>query len=75
MFKNVIVGVDGEEGGCDAIALAKILRAEDSELTFAYVYHGDAHLWRGSSPSYEAGESERTRELLEKTRDDAEVEA
>lgn len=25
MFKNVIVGVDGGEGGRDAIALAKVL--------------------------------------------------
>ena len=75
MFKNVIVGVDGEEGGRDAIALSKILCAADGELTLAYVYHGNPHVWRGSSPSYEAVEEERTRELLEQAGEDAGVEA
>jgi nucleotide-binding universal stress UspA family protein len=75
MFKNVIVGVDGQEGGRDAIALAKILRAEHSKLTLAYVYSGDAHVWRGSSPPYDAAESERTQELLEKAREEAGVDA
>jgi nucleotide-binding universal stress UspA family protein len=74
MFKHVIVSVDGQEGGRDAIALARILRAEDGKLTLAYVYHGDAHVWRGSSPPYEAAEQERTRELLEKAREEAGVE-
>ena len=75
MFKNAIVGVDGEEGGRDAIALAKILRAEHGELTLAYVYHGDAQVWRGSSPPYEAAEEERTRELMEQAGEEAGVEA
>jgi nucleotide-binding universal stress UspA family protein len=75
MFKNVIVGVDGQEGGRDAIALARILRAQDGALTLAYVYHGDPHVWRGSSPPYEAAEEERTRELLEQAREEAGMEA
>lgn len=75
MFKHVIVGVDGHEGGRDAIALAKRLRAEDGELTLAYVYHGDEHVWRGSSPPYEASEEVRTRELLKTTREEEGVEA
>jgi nucleotide-binding universal stress UspA family protein len=75
MFKHVIVGVDGQEGGRDAIALAKNLRAEDGALTLAYIYHGGSHVWRGSSPPYEAAEEERTHELLEKTREEAGVEA
>ena len=73
--KNVIVGVDGHEGGRDAIALAERLRAEDAKLTLAYVYHGDEHVWRGSSPPYEATEEERTRELLDKAREKAGVQA
>jgi nucleotide-binding universal stress UspA family protein len=75
MFNNVIVGVDGREGGRDAIALATILRAEDGELTLASVYHGDPHAWRGSSPPYEAAESERTGDLLEKACEEAGLEA
>lgn len=75
MFKSVIVGVDGQEGGRDAIALARILRAEDDELTLAYVYQRDPHVWRGSSPPYEAAERERTVELLETARDEAGLEA
>ncbi|MEO6859887.1 MAG: universal stress protein [Solirubrobacteraceae bacterium] len=75
MFKSVIVGVDGEEGGRDAIALARVLRDEDGELTLAHVYQGEAHVWRGSSPPYEAAERERTRELLEKVREEAGIEA
>src|SRR5579859_2464155 len=75
MFKHVIVGVDGHEGGRDAIALAKRLCAKGGELTLSYIYHGDAHIWRGSSPPYEASEEERTRELLEQARADAGLEA
>lgn len=74
MFESMIVGVDREEGGRDAIALANILRAEDAKLTLAYVYHGDPHLWRGSSPPFEAAEIERARELLE-AREEARVKA
>jgi nucleotide-binding universal stress UspA family protein len=75
MFNKVIVGVDGEEGGRDAIALASRLMAKDGELTLAYAYHGDPHVWRGSSPPYEAAETERTRGLLRRAREEAGVEA
>ncbi|MBV8954895.1 MAG: universal stress protein [Solirubrobacterales bacterium] len=75
MFKNVIVGVDGGEGGRDAIVLAKLLRAEDGKLTLACVYHRDPHVWRGSSPPYEAAEEERAHELLEKAQQAASVNA
>jgi nucleotide-binding universal stress UspA family protein len=75
MFKNVVVGVDEHDGGRDAIALAKHLRDPNGQLTLAYIYHGDPHVWRGSSPPYEAAESERTRELLERAREEAGVEA
>ena len=75
MFKHVIVGVDGADGGRDAIALAKILRGEDGELTLASVYHGDPHIWRGSSPPYEAAEEERSRAVLETARQEAGIDA
>jgi nucleotide-binding universal stress UspA family protein len=75
MFKNVVVGVDEDEGGRDAIALAKRLVERDGELTLAYVYHGDPQVWRGSSPPYEAVERERSLELLAKERDEAAISA
>jgi nucleotide-binding universal stress UspA family protein len=75
MFENIIVGVDGGEGGRDAIALAKELRSEAGAITLACVHRGDRHVWRGTSPAYEAAEQERTRELLTRAREEAEVDA
>ena len=75
MFKHVMVAVDGEEGGRDAIALANILRGEEGELTLAYVYHGEPLAWRGPSAAYEAAERERARDLLERAHEDMGVEA
>ncbi len=38
VFDKVIVGIDGRDGGRDAIALAQCLGAPDAAVTFAYVY-------------------------------------
>jgi nucleotide-binding universal stress UspA family protein len=75
MFRHVIVGVDGQQGGRDAIALAKLLRAEAGKLTLAYVYAGDPYMYRGASAAYEASERQRAGELLEQARAEAGVEA
>jgi nucleotide-binding universal stress UspA family protein len=75
MFRNVIVGVDGNDGGRDAIALARVLVADGGELTLGYVYHVDPHVWRGSRPACDATEPGRARELLEQAREDARIEA
>ncbi len=75
MFKRVIVGVDAQEGGRDAIALARMLQAEDGELTLAYVYRGEPVAWRGSNAAYDAAEAERAREVLERAREQAGVES
>jgi len=75
MFKHVIVGVDGGDGGRDAIALAKLLRGEEGELTLAYVYRRDPDAWRWSSGAYETAERERAQELLEQAREKAGLEA
>lgn len=40
MFDNVLVGVDGRQGGRDAIALAKALASPAAKLTLAHVYGG-----------------------------------
>lgn len=68
MFKNVIVGVDGREGGRDAIALAKVLRDEGGVITLAHVRPGESLVWRGSSPAYEAVEEGDSHDLLEHAR-------
>jgi nucleotide-binding universal stress UspA family protein len=75
MFRQPVVGVDEHEGGRDAIAFAKNLLARDGELTLAHVYAGDPHVFRSASAAYEAAERERALELLEKAREQAQIEA
>lgn len=75
MFRNVIVGVNGEQGGRDAISLARLLLEPDGELTLACIHYGDAHLWRGYSAAFEAAEQEHAREVLERARQAAHIDA
>ena len=75
MFSNVLIGVDERPGTRDAIALAKHLVVKDGELTLAHVHGGDSGTTRGSIPVFEAGERERSRELLEAARADAGIDA
>jgi nucleotide-binding universal stress UspA family protein len=70
MFKQIVVGVDEHEGGRDAVALAHNLLARDGELTLAYVYAGDPHVYRSTNAAYEASERQRASELLERTREE-----
>ncbi|MGZ4187452.1 MAG: universal stress protein [Solirubrobacteraceae bacterium] len=75
MFKQIVVGVDEHEGGRDAIALGKRLLAREGELTLAYIYAGDPHVYRGASAASEASEREHALELLEQTREESGVQA
>jgi nucleotide-binding universal stress UspA family protein len=75
MFRQILVGVDGREGGRDAVALAKLLVAPDGELTLAYVFPGDAHADCGASAAYEPSDRERAVGLLETVREETRVEA
>jgi nucleotide-binding universal stress UspA family protein len=75
VFKRIVVGVDGREGGRDAVALAKLLVAAGGELTLAHVVPGDAHAYRGTSAAYEAADEERAEALLETVREETGVEA
>ena len=75
MFKQIVVGVDGREGGRDAVALATLLVAAGGELTLAHVVARDAHADGDASPSYEAPEAERAEALLETVREETGVEA
>jgi nucleotide-binding universal stress UspA family protein len=75
MFEQIVVGVDGREGGRDAVALAKLLVAAGAELTFAHVFPGDANADRGAGAPDEAPEAERAEALLETVREETDIEA
>lgn len=75
MFKRIVVGVDGREGGRDAVALARLLVAAGGELTLAHIVPGDAHAYRGAGAAYEAPEEERAEAVLETVREETGVEA
>ena len=75
MFKNVIVGVDGREGGRDAVALGKRLCDEDGVLTLVYVYPLEPRAWRGTTPAYDTEQREKAEELLGKARHEMGVDA
>jgi hypothetical protein len=60
MFTNIVVGVDGRQGGRDAVALAERLKAAEGRLTLTHVYPGDASRWRARA-STSTGPSARNR--------------
>ncbi|HTX46463.1 MAG TPA: universal stress protein [Solirubrobacteraceae bacterium] len=67
MFAKVLVGVDYQQSGRDAIALASKLVAADGELMLAHVRH---------QPEWAPAQSQKqVRELLERARSAAKVQA
>lgn len=68
MFDNVIVGVNGEHGGRDAIALATKLLATGGRLTFAHINFGFSVAAKGNPPEFAQAERERSLEILEAAR-------
>ena len=75
MFRNVLVGVNGEEGGRDAIALARMLVTPDGELTVAHVFGSEPHELRGWSGPPMSDSREHAREVLERACTEADLEA
>src|SRR5581483_6068776 len=75
MYANVLVGVDQELGGRDAIALATELLADGGALTLAHVHNGYPMVGRGASPVYEAAERTRAVDVLQTARTNAGVDA
>src|SRR3954468_362786 len=75
MFKHIVVGVDGREGGRDAVALARLLVGVGGKLTLAYVVARDAHAYSGTSGAPEASDGGRAEALLEAVRGETDVEA
>src|SRR4051812_30976179 len=75
MFKQIVVGVDGREGGRDAVALARLLVAVGGKLTLAYVVARDARAFCDTSGAPEASDGGRAEALLEAVREETGVEA
>jgi nucleotide-binding universal stress UspA family protein len=75
MFKNVLVGVDGREGGHDAVALAKRLLDPAGKLTLAHVHSGELRPSHAITPGMVAEEREASGRLLESERAAADVDA
>ena len=68
MFSNVLIGVDGQQGGHDAIALARQLTAPSGRMTLAHIYGYDWTVAFGSrlDVSFDHKEAEQ---LLEAERE------
>jgi nucleotide-binding universal stress UspA family protein len=64
-----MIGIDGNEGGRDAIALGRLLVSHEGRMTLAYVHHGAPLLARASSHQFDSEENERALELLQRERD------
>jgi nucleotide-binding universal stress UspA family protein len=75
MFRQVVVGVDGSEGGRDAIALAGRLAQAQAETTLAYVFRDDVHTRRGPRRPNTSKQAELASELLAHAREEAGVDA
>jgi nucleotide-binding universal stress UspA family protein len=75
MFENVLVGVDGRPNGRDAIELARHLIATDGRLTLAHIRDGRRRPAHAITSDMLDEERETSRELLERERAEADVEA
>lgn len=75
MFTNVIVAVDGQQGGRDAIALARALLSPRGELTVAHVHLGDPGFVRSAPVAFADAERARSLALLDAERAELDVEA
>jgi nucleotide-binding universal stress UspA family protein len=75
MFSNVLVGVDGQFGGRDAIALARQLTPDDGRLALAHVYPSRGDPLHRDYGDYEAAEYVHARDLLNAAREEAAVRA
>ncbi len=75
MFARIMIGVDGHEGGRDAIALATKLRCPETALILAHVYSGDPRIYHGANAAHQVIERRRSLALLSQALEDAEIDA
>jgi nucleotide-binding universal stress UspA family protein len=74
MLSNVLVGVDGRQGGRDAIALARELAAPGAAITLVHVYGSDWVLGRGAGLAVAMAREDAGR-LLVTARHEADIDA
>jgi nucleotide-binding universal stress UspA family protein len=67
MFSNILIGVDGRQGGRDAVSLALQLAAPKAVFTLTHVYGGDCLVGRGAALAL-AAERRASDELLAEER-------
>ena len=75
VFANVMVGVDGEQGGRDAIALARRLALPGATLTLAHVCTGLHSPFHTVAPGHVGADREDAEELLGRERERAGIDA
>lgn len=64
MFTKIVVGVDGAEGGRDALSLARVLAQADAEIVLVSAFPYESNPSRGSVEGYEQILREATMERL-----------
>ena len=74
MFKNAVVGIDGEQGGRDAVALARQLRGPGGRIALAHIY-GVGLVLHGGWHHLLSPQREVALERLERERDAASLDA
>lgn len=74
MFTNILIGVDGRQGGRDAIVLARQLAAPDAVLTFVHTF-GDEFVLGHRAALEEPYQRQDAHDLLTVERDTAGVDA
>lgn len=75
MFERVVVGIDGSDSGRDALALARELAGEGSQLVLANVYIAGTWPARGNAGIFDSGQREQAHEVLEQARSEAGIDA
>jgi nucleotide-binding universal stress UspA family protein len=73
LFDTVIVGVDGREGGRDAILLASRLVSDDGRLILTHVYPDPRARGAGATEADTAGARDISRRLLAEERHTADI--
>jgi nucleotide-binding universal stress UspA family protein len=75
MFQNVLVGVEGRQGGRDAIALATRLLADGGRLTLVHVHGGAPRSAHATIAALATTAEQDSLAMLRRERDAAEVDA
>ena len=74
MFENVLIGVDGRDGGRDAIALARLLGSATARFALANIYGEGWLLGRGAAATHPI-ERDQSRKCLAAERSAARIDA